>query len=161
MATDDQSRTAEMSKVAEIFYRVFFDELRFAKQQQFTITNYTLLLMAGVFAVARVISPATQWKIMLCGLVALAWGLGLFMLFDLQGYIHEIRRRQTDMQRTFSPEDQSLARGDRPSGARQARDIYQFIRSHSILGRYEPFLAALCVVVTIARFLAGYAVAAL
>jgi hypothetical protein len=161
MATDDQSKTAEMSKVAEIFYRVFFDELRFAKQQQFTITNYTLLLMAGVFAVAKVISPTTPGKIILCGLIGAAWAVGLVMLCDLQGYMREIRRRQTDMQQNFSPEDQSLARGDKPSGAKQAKDIYQCIRSHSIFGQYEPFLVALCFVVTIAGLLAGYAVAAL
>jgi len=101
--------------------RVFFDELRFAKQQQFTITNYTLLLMAGVFAVAKVISPTTPGKIILCGLIGAAWAVGLVMLCDLQGYMREIRRRQTDMQQNFSPEDQSLARGDKPSGAKQAK----------------------------------------
>jgi hypothetical protein len=161
--SEDQSKTPEMSKLGEILYRVFFDELRFAKQQQFTTTNYTLLLMAGLFAIARVISPATLGKITLCGLVILAWALGLLMLFDLHGYILELRRRQKGMERKFSPEDQKLARGEEPSdGERSAvESIYQLIRRLPILGELEPFLVVLCLVMTIAGILAGSAIAAL
>jgi hypothetical protein len=39
-----KSKMTEMSKPAEILYRAFIDELKFAKQQQWTITYYTLLL---------------------------------------------------------------------------------------------------------------------
>jgi hypothetical protein len=44
MATRKPNMT-EMSKPAEILYRAFFDELRGTKQQQWTVTNYALLLM--------------------------------------------------------------------------------------------------------------------
>jgi hypothetical protein len=77
MATDNDSKKTEMSKPAEILYRAFVDELRFAKQQQWTITNYVLLVMAAVFAVAKLVSPLTTWeKGVGCAFVALAWILG-------------------------------------------------------------------------------------
>jgi hypothetical protein len=162
MTTDNQSTTeteTKMSKPAEILYRAFTDELRFAKQQQWTITNYTVLLMGGVFGVAKVISPATLGKVTLCGIVALIWLLGLIVLLDLQGYIRNVRRRQTQMEGTFSDDDQRLARGDIPSDPRHALDsIYEFIRSHPRLSQFEPFLVVLCLVVTIAWLLAVYAI---
>jgi len=119
--------------------------------------------MAGLFAIARVISPAPLGKIILCGLVILAWALGLLMLFDLHGYILELRRRQKGMERNFSLEDQKFARGEEPpDGERAAVDsIYQLIRRLPILGELEPFLVVLCFVMTIAGILAGSAIAAL
>ncbi len=63
-------KMTEMSKPAEMLYRAFLDELRFAKQQQWTITNYALLLMGAAYGVAKLttensppsarIAPATR-----------------------------------------------------------------------------------------------------
>ena len=36
---------AEMSKAVEVVYGVLFDEMKFAKRQQWTVTNYMLLLL--------------------------------------------------------------------------------------------------------------------
>jgi len=149
----------KMSKPGEILYRAFFDELRFAKQQQWTITNYTVLLMGGVFGVAKAISPATLGKVTLCGIVALIWGLSLFVLFDLQGYMRNVRQRQRAMEGTFNDEDQRLARGDQPSGTRRVLDtVYEFTRSHPSLAEFELFLVVLCLVVTVAMLIASYAI---
>src|SRR5262249_2329046 len=111
----------------------------------------------------KVISPATLGKITLCGLVALIWGLGLFVLFDLQRYMRDIRRRQGDLEETFSPEDQRLARGepptettDAPAETTNTRDLNKWLVSQ--LRGIEPFLFVLCSVVTIAGMLAGYAI---
>src|SRR5947209_6047473 len=103
-------RKTEMSKPAEILYRAFSDELRFAKKQQWTITNYVLLLMGAVFGVAKLTSksPTFYYENVLWWIpgpptfcegitdsptfcekavwwipVALIWGAGLFMLFHL------------------------------------------------------------------------------
>jgi hypothetical protein len=51
--TTGEPKMTEMSKSAEILYRAFFDELRFAKQQQWTVTNYTLLLMGAAYGLAK------------------------------------------------------------------------------------------------------------
>lgn len=165
MATDDHSKTTEMSKPAEILYRVFGDELRFAKQHQWTITNYSLLLMVAVFGVARLSPLTTLEKIVLCVLVALIWGLGLFMLLDLDGYMHIIRRRQRGMEEDFSREDRSLARGeeslrirgDEPLRERWALCVYLTARSRGATTR-NPTTVVLCLVVTIAGLLTAYSI---
>jgi hypothetical protein len=159
--TEPMSETeTEMSKPGEILYRAFFDELRFAKQQQWTITNYTVLLMAGVFGVAKAISPATFGKFILCVIVTLIWGLNLFVLLDLQGYIQSVRRRQTDMEETFSAKDKSLARGSRPSRPNVFDNVYEFAftRLHPSLAEFELFLVVLCLVVTVAMLVAWLAI---
>jgi hypothetical protein len=145
------SRKASTLKPAEILYRAFVDELRFAKQQQWTITNYVLLVMAAVFAVAKLVSPLTTWeKSVGYAFVALAWILGLFVLFDLQWYMGSIRKRQTGMEQTFSPQDQSLAQ---PGGGtvKGGRRLGGQLSSKLHLG-------VMCLVVTLAGFLAGYAI---
>jgi hypothetical protein len=155
--TEPMTQT-EMSKPGEILYRAFFDELRFAKQQQWTITNYTLLLMAGVFGVAKAISPATFGKFILCVIVFLIWGLNLFVLLDLQGYIQSVRRRQTDMEETFSAKDKSLARGERPSHPNVFDNVYEFTFTRLPLAEIELFLVVLCLVVTVAMLIAWLAI---
>jgi hypothetical protein len=54
-----KTKMTEMSKPTEILYRALIDELKFAKQQQWTITYYTLLLMGAVFAVAKLSSKSS------------------------------------------------------------------------------------------------------
>jgi hypothetical protein len=155
----------KMSKPGEILYRVFSDELRFAKQQQWMITNYSLLLMAAVFGVARLSPPATLGKIVLCVFVFVIWGLGLFMLLDLQGYMYILRRRQRSMEEDFSREDRSLARGeesfrirgDEPRSETWALRVYVAARSRGETTR-NPTTVVLCLVVTVAMFITGYAI---
>jgi hypothetical protein len=166
--TDTPPET-EMSKPAEILYRAFSDELRFAKQQQWTITNYSLLLMAAVFGVARLSPPPTLEKIVLCVIVAIIWIAGLFVLLDLQGYMHILRRRQRGMEDAFTPEDRRLARGedslrirgDERLGERLALRVYLMSWSRAETPRAEtpragttrnPTTGVLCVVLTIAAF---------
>jgi hypothetical protein len=61
-ALDRNSNFLNWPTSCRLLYRAFFDELRFSKQQQWTITNYTVLLVAGVLGVAKAISPATFGK---------------------------------------------------------------------------------------------------
>jgi hypothetical protein len=174
MATDNEPMTktgtgantkTDMSKPAEILYRAFSDELRFAKQQQWTITNYSLLLMAAVFGVARLSALATSEKIVLCVLVAPILCLGLFMLLDLEGYMYILRRRQRSMEEDFSREDRSLARGeeslrikgDESLGEKLALNVYLIARSRGETTR-NPTTVVLCLVVTIAGIITAYAI---
>src|SRR4051794_9136446 len=104
-------KTTEMSKPAEILYRVYHDELRFAKQQQWMVTNYALLLVGAIYGLARVtLSPQTPWlKVLWIGVVALSWSVHVFILCDLQGYIRRTRENQKRIEATFSPDDRKLA----------------------------------------------------
>ena len=172
MATDNDSKEAatgreistgkEISEVGKILYRAFIDELRFAKQQQWTITNYTVLSIVGLFGVAKVTSAGASGKFFLCIILILLWLLGLFWLFDLQGYIGGLRRRQGDMEQTFDVEDRLLAQGS--SNTHPVIDkIYKFIQSRGWLGwleRYELPIAVLvlCAVVTVAAIVGGIAI---
>src|SRR5258708_34132248 len=100
--TTGEPKMTEMSKPAEILYRAFFDELRFAKQQQWTITNYLVLTMAAVYGIAKIISksPTFSEKVLWCVFLAIIGSVGLFLLFDLQDYIRPTPPRRNDMKQT-------------------------------------------------------------
>ena len=101
----------EMSKPAEILYRVLFDDLKFAKQQQWTITNYALVLMGAIFALANLgtRSPPILEKIVLSLMVfpVVVVVVGLLLL-HLQLQLYNARERLKKLEKTFTPEDQSL-----------------------------------------------------
>jgi len=149
----------DMSKPAEILYRAFIDELRFAKQQQWTITNYLALTMAAVFGVAKLVSksPTFSEKVVWCALLVVIWSVGLFLLFDLQAYIRRTRARQNEMEKTFSPEDRKLAQWEPPDESPSAGgSVRRFV---SRLRKIEPFLLVLCAAVTCAAIICGLAIA--
>ena len=106
----------EMSKPAEILYRVLFDDLKFVKQQQWTITNYALILMGAIFALAKLGtgSPALLEKIVLSLMVfpVVVVVVGLLLL-HLQLHLYNARERLEKLEKTFSPEDQSLVNTSR------------------------------------------------
>jgi hypothetical protein len=136
-----EPKMTEMSKPAEILYRALLDELRFAKQQQWTVTNYTLLLMGSVYGLARLTtkSPTFYERVAWCAVVAVVVVIGLLVLVDLEGHVRFTRARQSEIEKTFEPEDRNLVRGKRR------------------MPRWLIF-AVLCVVVTAAGILAAYAI---
>jgi hypothetical protein len=170
--TTGEPKMTEMSKPAEILYRAFFDELRFAKQQQWTITNYLLLLMGAGFGLFKVTSPSpTQcekvvWSALAAGVVM----IGVFLLLHLQHHMHTTRARQWRMEETFSPEDQSLARNKPPAVRPDGRGPIEWLSRwpwlHRVVARWLPdgrgpmelFVVVLCGVVIVAGILAGYAI---
>jgi hypothetical protein len=139
--TIGEPKMTEMSKPAEILYRAFFDELRFAKQQQWTVTNYTLLLMGAAYGLAKLTakSPTFCERVAWCAVVAAVVVLGLLVLIDLEGHLRVTRARQTDMAEKFEPEDRKLVGGKRR------------------MPQWLVFVV-LCVVVTAAGILAGYGI---
>jgi hypothetical protein len=161
--TTETSKT-ELSKPAEILYRAFFDELRFAKQQQWTITNYLVLTMAAVYGIAKIVSksPTFSEKVLWCVFLAIIGSVGLFLLFDLQDYIRRTRTRQKDMEKTFSAEDQRLAQGKPPTQGEPSAEsagaggfVNMFV---SLLCKIEPFLLVLCTAITAAAIVCGLAI---
>jgi hypothetical protein len=150
-------KMTEMSKPAEILYRAFFDELRFAKQQQWTITNYVLVLMGALFGVVKLTStsPTSCEKALWWVVVAAIWGTGLFMLLHLQTHMRKTRDRQQRMKQNFSPEDRRLV--DPPTNGADARDPVLWRLILARLYDIEPF-AVLCSVVTGAGILTCYAI---
>ena len=49
-----------MSQGVATIYRALFEELRFAKQQQWMTTNYLLLVLAAIFGIGKTIDPLTE-----------------------------------------------------------------------------------------------------
>jgi hypothetical protein len=135
------AKMTEMLKPAEILYRAFLDELRFAKQQQWTITNYILLLMGAAYGVAKLTakSPTFSERVIWCAVVAVVGVMGLLVLVDLECHLRVTRARQEDMEKKFSPEDRKLVGGKRR------------------MPQWLVFVV-LCLVVTAAGILAGYAI---
>jgi hypothetical protein len=135
-------KMTELSKPAEILYRAFFDELRVTKQQQWTITNYALLLMGALFGVVKLgsRSPSPDGKMVWSLLVVVVVGGALWMLLTLQSHLRRTRHRQQQMELTFNAEDRRLVDPPEPRPRR------------------EWFVVILCSVVIGAGVLVGYAV---
>ena len=53
---------AEMSKAVEAVYGVLFDEMKFAKRQQWTVANYMLLLVGAVLGVGAALKSLTAFE---------------------------------------------------------------------------------------------------
>jgi hypothetical protein len=100
---------AEMSKAVEAVYGVLFDEMKFAKRQQWTVTNYMLLLVGAVLGVGAVLKSLTAFeKHALSVLVVFIVGAGWYFLIDLQRYLKELRERIQGIEASFDEADQDL-----------------------------------------------------
>ena len=61
MADDDPNeKDGGMSQGVATIYRALFEELRFAKQQQWMTTNYLLVVLAAIFGIGKAIEPAIE-----------------------------------------------------------------------------------------------------
>jgi len=156
--TIGEPKMTEMSKPAEIFYRAFFDELRWAKQQQWTITYYLLLLIGAGFGFIKLTSPSPTpcekivWSALLAGVML----IGVYLLLSLQRHMHTTRARQWRMEEAFSPEDRRLARNEPPAVRPDGRGPIEWLPDGR--GPMEWFVVVLCTVVAVAGILAGYAI---
>lgn len=100
---------AEMSKVVEAVYGVLFDEMKFAKRQQWTVANYMLLLVGAVLEVGAALKSLTAFeKHALSVLVVFIVGAGWYFLIDLQRHLKEIRERIQGIEASFDEADQDL-----------------------------------------------------
>ena len=94
-----------MSQGVATIYRALFEELRFAKQQQWMTTNYLLVVLAAIFGIGKAIEPAIEHltvceKVIATFLLLTAVGFGYYVLIDLQRYIGRIRKRLERAQST-------------------------------------------------------------
>lgn len=92
-----------MSQGVGTLYRVLFDELRFAKQQQWMTTNYLVLVLAAIFGCEKVIGTF---------LLLIAVGFGCYVLIDLQLFMGRTRKRlgkiEAEESKFFSPEERQV-----------------------------------------------------
>jgi hypothetical protein len=98
-----------MSKAVEVLYGVFFDEMKFAKRQQWTVTNYMLLLLGAMLGASVTLKPLTSFEkhaidFLVLGIVGAAW----YFLIDLQCYLKKLRERIQRIEATFDADDKAL-----------------------------------------------------
>jgi hypothetical protein len=95
MADDVQNKKDDgMSQGVATIYRALFEELRFAKQQQWMTTNYLLLVLAAIFGIGKAIDQLTVCeKVIGTFLLIMAVGFGYYVLIDLQRHMGRTRKR--------------------------------------------------------------------
>ena len=118
MADDDPNeKDGGMSQGVATLYRALFEELRFAKQQQWMTTNYLLVVLAAIFGIGKAIEPAIGHltvceKVIATFLLLTAVGFGYYVLINLQLYMGRTRKRLDDIQaedsKFFSPEERKV-----------------------------------------------------
>jgi hypothetical protein len=102
MAADDEHEKQGMSQGVATIYRVLFDELKFAKTQQWKITYYLLLVLAAIFGIGKALELKVWEKILGSAFVVVLVGFGLEILRDLQRYMEKCRNRLADIEREDS-----------------------------------------------------------
>jgi len=79
----------------------YFEELRFAKKQQWTVATAVITLLAAIYAVVHDLDPAPNptERIGVAILIALIAGVGSWYLISLQNHLKKTRLK-------LDPEDQ-------------------------------------------------------
>jgi len=116
MADDDPNeKDGGMSQGVATIYRALFEELRFAKQQQWMATNYLLVVLAAIFGIGKAIEPAIEHltvceKVIATFLLLTAVGFGYYVLINLQLHMGRTRKRLDDIHdsKFFSPEERKV-----------------------------------------------------
>src|SRR5262245_65608687 len=101
MADDDSNeKDGGMSQGVATIYRALFEELRFAKQQQWMTTNYLLVVLAAILGIGKAIEPAIEHltvceKVIATFLLLTAMGFGYYVQLDIQLFIGCTSKRYT------------------------------------------------------------------
>jgi hypothetical protein len=96
---DDRVKDEEV----RLLYQLTVSDLSYFKSQQWSVTNYSLLLFAGLIATYQFLKPVQGWERIL--FVAIAWLVGVaavVVLSKLQRSIQVRQARLTAARRRFS-----------------------------------------------------------
>jgi hypothetical protein len=89
-----------------LLYQVTVGDLTYFKTQQWSVTNYSMLLYAGMVAVAQMLRPnlaqADRW--LLAAVIALLFLASLFILSKLQASIKVRQSRLDAVRKQFTDE---------------------------------------------------------
>jgi len=126
------------------YYRILVDDIRFAKQQQWRLTYYTLLLLAAIIAISRHLEPELSATIVLF-IIALA--LATAGTYYLERFQKDLIRYRSDVakirQEKFPPDLGNIA-AYKPAEKDPAY--------------YRDFLILLIIVIWVGLFLVGWAI---
>ena len=74
-----------MSPQVANIHKSIYDAINFSKKQQWTITNYVVLVYGAIFGLSRYGNPTTIEKAGLSLVALVAWGYAVWLLVQLQG----------------------------------------------------------------------------
>jgi hypothetical protein len=133
----------EMSKAVEAVYGVLFDELKFAKRQQWTVTNYMLLLLGAILGVGVALKSITSFERHVLWIIEVfVVGAGAYFLIGLQRYMKELRERIQSIESSFDEADRILLE----------------VKEYKSPGLGSlPFTAMMLPAITVAAIVVGYA----
>jgi hypothetical protein len=96
---------ADMSPHVSTVFKELFEEIKSAKQQQWTITNYGALILAAIYAVRHQLpAEVTHLQSKLKFLAILAFAItvvGSYFLLRIQSHMARSRRRLDRLQKTY------------------------------------------------------------
>ena len=148
MTKEGEAKKREMSQAVAMNYQAMFADLKSGKRQQWTMTNYLLLILAGLFGVKHAVATQTQLsnceKGVATALAFIAFLMWLYLVILVQCSIVKTRKR---IER-FESKDNKYFDCDE-------RKILELDSYHSPY-RDWPFLLALIVVSTIGTALLVY-----
>ena len=90
---------ANMSPHVSTVFKELFDEIKSMKQQQWTITNYGVLILAAIYWVKLPEVPHSQSKLKFLAIMTAVVGSGL--LLRIQCNMGRSRRRLDKLQKTY------------------------------------------------------------
>ena len=99
----------EMGPAVSAFYNDVVDNIRFAKQQQWRVTNYVSLVYVALFALNLQLEDPTRFEMtVLTFLTVAAMILGAYVMWSLMNWLRRLEERLNAIYRTyFSEEEQT------------------------------------------------------
>jgi hypothetical protein len=97
---------ADMSPHVSTVFKELFEEIKSAKQQQWTITNYGLLILAALYAVRHQLPevPHSQSKLKFLAIATAV--LGSVLLLRIQSHMSRSRRRLDKLHKSYFTPDE-------------------------------------------------------
>jgi hypothetical protein len=101
---------ADMSPHISTVFKELFDEIKSAKRQQWTITNYGLLILGAIYAVRHQLPAGVthlQSKLKFLAILAIATAIvGSFFLVRIQSHMARSRCRLDKLHKTYFTPDE-------------------------------------------------------
>ena len=103
----EEEKQTERRKAEEelrLLYQVSTQDLAFFKQQQWSVTNYVLLLYGAFFGVSQIdaLNVASCERFVLCLLATALSVVGILIVYKLENSIKARRDRLKNIRRTFT-----------------------------------------------------------
>jgi uncharacterized integral membrane protein len=103
---------ADMSPHVSTVFKELFGEIKSAKQRQWTITNYGLLILAAIYAVRHQLPAGVthlQSKLNFLAILAIATAIvGSFFLVRIQSHMARSRCRLDKLHKTYFTPDELI-----------------------------------------------------